>query len=167
MRTVLGFLILVLSVSVANVSAQPCGNGNSITVVPAEPTADEAITLQLRGSSPHGQSALFDTSHQTQGSTIRVDTNLNPGFDDPGSFYADDYQLGHLPPGTYTVEEWIQCWAFEPFITPYGEPYLAATTILTVGGGSVSAIPTLSEAGLGVLLTALVLAGMVLMRRRR
>lgn len=154
---------LVLSLCwISTISAQRRGSGDSITVVPDFPLAEDAITLELRGTSPSSQSLLFDTTHELQGSTLRVDTTLDPGTFAVGSGYGDDYELGQLLPGTYTVEEWIQCWQEGPV----GEPYLAATTTLIVGGGTVPAIPTLSEAGMGLLLTSLVLAAMFLMRRR-
>jgi IPTL-CTERM motif len=163
MRILLRVFLLASLAVVSPLSAQPCGSNDSIAVVPAEPTAAVAITLELQGSTPTSMAALFDTTHEIQGSTIRVDSNLDPGGFSVPSGYLVDYPLGQLLPGTYTIEHWIQCWQDGQS----GEPYLAATTTLTVGGGTVPAIPTLSEAGLGVLLTSLVLAAMALMRRRR
>lgn len=163
MRAATCLALFVVGV-VPAVYAQPCGGGDTLAVVPAEPTASDSITLQLRGFSGASIAFLFDTTHELQGSTIRLDTTLYPGSFAVGSSYGDDREVGHLAPGTYTVEEWIQCW----YEAPVGSPYLAATLTFIVGesSGSVPAIPTLSEVGQGLLILALLLAGLFLLRLR-
>lgn len=157
-------LALIVLGLVPAVHAQPCGGGDTLTVVPAEPTADDSITLHMRGISGASIAFLFDTTHELQGSTIRLDTTLYPGSFAVPSNYGDDREVGQLAPGTYTVEEWIQCW----YEAPVGSPYLAASTSFTVGGagGAVPAIPTLSEVGIGLLVLSLLLAAIFLLRYR-
>ncbi len=115
----------------------------TLTVVPANSTAADAITIGIDGRAPVSPSTPYVRDVSVSGQVIRVNECFGvPAFFSIGA-YHDVATVGQLQPGRYSIELYYQiCDHMGTILTPLG---LVATAQFDVAP---SAIPSLTPTGL-------------------